>query len=128
MIQDWVDDVIKFHEKFVPDQIGSVPAWNHETLEKRTPLLVEEFQEMLRAVLDDDFPGYIDSIVDAIYLMIGDAVACGVDLRPIWDAVHRANMAKEKDGNKPIKPPGWTPPDVAGLLRGEASLACVDCQ
>jgi predicted HAD superfamily Cof-like phosphohydrolase len=122
MYQDWFDDVLQFHEKFVPGQIGSEAGFNFPALEKRMPILGEEFLEMKKAIEESDFPGYIDSIVDAIYVLMGDAIACGVDLRPIWDAVHRANMAKVADGDKPTKPPGWTPPDVAGLLEDEAVL------
>lgn len=45
----------------------------------------------------------------------------GIDLGPVFEEVHRANMAKvggptRADG-KILKPEGWTPPDVAGVLR-----------
>ena len=44
----------------------------------------------------------------------------GIDIRPIWDEVHRTNMAKEGGGSrtdgKIMKPAGWQPPDIAGLL------------
>jgi predicted HAD superfamily Cof-like phosphohydrolase len=66
-------------------------------------------------------PDVADGIADLIYVAYGTAVACGIDLERIEEAVHRTNMAK-KDGpidetGKKRKPPGWTPPDVAGLLR-----------
>ena len=62
----------------------------------------------------------IDAICDLLYVTFGAAVAMGLDLDPFWQEVHRANMAKvggpiREDGKK-LRPPGWTPPDVAGRL------------
>jgi predicted HAD superfamily Cof-like phosphohydrolase len=55
-------------------------------------------------------------------------VSCGIDLRPVWDAVLAANLAKVKDGiltnadGKIQKPPGWTKPDVAAILQQQSVL------
>ena len=65
-----------------------------------------------------------DAIVDRLYFTYGDAVEIGVDIQPIFDIVHEANMSKfftDKDGNKyaqyndegkVIKSPDfWSPED-----------------
>lgn len=50
-------------------------------------------------------------------------------MQALWDEVQRSNEAKaieQPDGSfkvvrradgKILKPPGWTPPDIAGVLR-----------
>lgn len=67
-----------------------------------------------------DLPEAVDGLADTIFVCLGAAARWGVDLEPIWDAVCRANMAKvggpvRADGKR-LKPPGWTPPDIAGEL------------
>jgi len=62
-----------------------------------------------------------DALADMCVVTIGSAVAWGIPLPEVWDEVHRSNMAKlggpiREDG-KQLKPPGWTPPDIAGVLK-----------
>lgn len=57
-----------------------------------------------------------DGICDQVYVSVGTAVACGIDLKPIWELVHEANLAKFGSGStiregKQMKPPGWVAPD-----------------
>lgn len=64
-----------------------------------------------------------DGIADSTYVHLGTASTFGIDIEPIWREVHRTNMAKgvapgdDVVNLKTIKPHGWKPPDVAGLLR-----------
>lgn len=63
----------------------------------------------------------IDGLCDLLCVTFGAAVEFGVDLDPFWDEVHRTNMAKQggptrADGKK-LKPEGWTPPDIEGILK-----------
>jgi predicted HAD superfamily Cof-like phosphohydrolase len=62
----------------------------------------------------------IDGICDTIVVCYGTAEDIGIDLEPFFDEVMRANMAKiggplREDGKR-LKPPGWTPPDIEGVL------------
>ena len=67
-----------------------------------------------------DWPEMVDALCDLLYVVFGAAVSMGVDLDPFFDAVHKANMLKStgpvREDGKRLKPPGWTPPDIAGLL------------
>jgi predicted HAD superfamily Cof-like phosphohydrolase len=61
-----------------------------------------------------------DALADLRYVTEGAAVEWGLPLDAVTDEVHRSNMAKvggpvRADG-KILKPAGWTPPDVAGVL------------
>jgi predicted HAD superfamily Cof-like phosphohydrolase len=62
----------------------------------------------------------IDGCIDLLVIAYGTLEDIGVDAEPFFDEVMRANMAKKNgpvraDG-KLQKPPGWTPPDIAGVL------------
>lgn len=70
----------------------------------------------------------IDGLCDVDYIVKGSAIVLGVDLEPFADEVHRSNMAKvggevRADGKR-LKPPGWTPPDIAGVLREQSRVYC----
>jgi predicted HAD superfamily Cof-like phosphohydrolase len=60
-----------------------------------------------------------DAIVDSIYVLLGMAVAFGIDIHPVWYAVHEANMATLGEDGKQMKPEGWTPPYIEGILQAQ---------
>jgi predicted HAD superfamily Cof-like phosphohydrolase len=89
----------------------------------RHRLIAEEATEVLDALRIGTLAEVAHETVDLIYVLCGAAVAFGIDLAPIFEEIHRANLAKVQGGRivstngKIQKPPGWTPPDVAAVLR-----------
>lgn len=88
----------------------------------RAELHTEEvLNELENAMFTNDMEGIADGIGDAIYVMLGTACAYGIDLEPIFEEIHRANMAKlagpKREDGKQLKPEGWEPPDIEGLLK-----------
>ena len=69
---------------------------------------------------EPDLGGIADGIADLIYVLLGTALSYGIHIAPIWDEVQRTNMAKEggatRHDGKVLKPEGWQPPDVRGIL------------
>jgi predicted HAD superfamily Cof-like phosphohydrolase len=72
----------------------------------------------------------IDGCMDTLVVTFGTLEALGITFEEtmlFFAEVHRANMAK-KDGprdpvtDKQLKPPGWTPPDIEGVLARIAEL------
>ena len=111
--------VAEFHRRF-----GSPPP-ERPDLERfpgalRVRLIQEEADELAQAVAEGDLAEMVDALCDLLYVTYGAAVDLGVDLQPFFAAVHRSNMAKvggrRREDGKWLKPEGWTPPDVAGLL------------
>lgn len=98
--------------------VGDGPGLRNEHL--HADLLDEEYRELLDAFERDDLPAAIDALLDIQYLCIGAACDWGVDLEEPWEAVRAANMAKvggtRRADGKLLKPPGWTPPDIAALI------------
>lgn len=62
----------------------------------------------------------IDGCIDTLVVTYGTLEAIGVDAEPFFDEVMRANLAKAggpiREDGKRLRPPGWTPPDIEGVL------------
>lgn len=63
----------------------------------------------------------IDGCIDVLVVTYGTLESIGVDAEPFFDEVQKANMAKatgpiRADGKR-LKPEGWTPPNISGVLR-----------
>ena len=88
-------------------------------------LLSSEVAKMGRdGIKPPNFVEAIDGIGDSLYVQFGAAIEFGVNMEPIFDEIHRSNMAKvggatRADG-KTLKPEGWTPPDIAGKIAEQA--------
>lgn len=122
---DYQADVRAFHERFVPDQIADAPTMPARGVRAlRLSLIREELGELETALFVGDIVGVADAIADLLYVTFGTAVACGIDVGPVWEEVHRSNMAKQggpvRADGKILKPEGWQPPDVAGALARQA--------
>lgn len=85
-----------------------------------TYLPAEQVAHFEKSFVEPDFVEAIDGLCDLLYVVYGAAVAWGIDLGPFFEAVHKANMAKDGGGNradgKILKPEGWRPPDIEGIL------------
>lgn len=122
MSKDWYADMQEFHKVVMLDNFKTIP---HQPPIKywslRYHLIKEEMEETLEAIDKGNLVETADGITDSIYVLLGTAVTCGIDIRPIWDLVHKANMEK-KDGEmrpdgKRLKPPGWKHPDIEKEIR-----------
>jgi predicted HAD superfamily Cof-like phosphohydrolase len=91
---------------------------------RRSDLLDEEAEELRRALLRKDVVAIADALADVLYVVYGTAVACGIDVEPIFKEVHRSNMTKDQpagDSDKAIKGAGFSPPNLSHLLNQEGS-------
>lgn len=120
----------EFHEAVdgsVPEG-PSVPT--ERVLELRENLVREEYVEMMKALRDlkqlvnlnkaSDITAVVHELTDLLYVTYGTLVEFGVDADEIFDEVHRANMRKlagpKRADGKQLKPEGWQPADVAGVI------------
>jgi len=110
--------VREFHRKF-NQPIGERPCIDESRTRLRADLIREEALETMIAIRTGDLVGVADGIVDLIYVALGAAVEFGIDITPIFEIVHAANMRKiggpARCDGKILKPEGWEAPDAAIL-------------
>ena len=117
-----------------------IPVKPHLPTEKigrlRLNLIGEEFKELANAlgfVINFDYTNFepepdwanlvdtADAIADLMYVVLGTAVACGIDIEPIFQEVHRSNLTKFVDGTfredgKYVKGPNYSPANLEPLI------------
>ncbi len=111
-----------------------------QTLALRHRLIQEEYEEVteaweaLTAVLQANNPAqpanltnWIHELADLLYVTYGAILACGVDADAVFAELHRANLSKaggpRRADGKLLKPPGWQPADVRGVIEQQADSA-----
>jgi len=124
MSKDWVADIAKMHKKFgvnpVVDNMSDEKK--QEYLKFRVRFLEEELTEMKEQL--DNPEEIVDACIDLCVVAIGTLNAFNVDANKAWNAVHKANMAKEVGikAERPnplglpdlVKPEGWVNPSHEG--------------
>ena len=132
MSRDNHHDVGLFHTKFglhetISGAAGPVPI-PMGLLEFRLKFLKEELEEFEEGMDEDDMAKMADALVDLVYVAMGTAHLLGLPWEALWNEVQRVNMQKvraAKDGSNSkrgsgfdvVKPEGWTPPDIQGVLK-----------
>lgn len=128
MVREW-------HQKFGVPVAGkpTVPSMDRRNL--RISLIREEFIEFCEAsgAVDPGMPNYCkgdlteaaDALADILYVVYGAALEWGIPIEEVFAEVHRSNMSKVwpdgtvhyREDGKVLKPPDYSPADVAGVLR-----------
>ena len=120
----------EFHTAMGSPQATSPIVPELPLLRMRQTLIDEEYQEvtvafesLIAAVRDGealDLAPLIHELTDLLYVAYGAIQACGVDPDAVFAEVHRANMQKaggpRRADGKILKPEGWQPADVAGVI------------
>ena len=86
----------------------------------------EAIEELDQAYCSSDIVAIADSIADSLVVILGTAVACGIEIEPIFDEVMRSNMTKFIDGyrrpdGKWIKGPSYEPANIQPLLEQQGA-------
>ena len=126
--RDWYQDIVDFHREVMKDEFPTtphIPTDRYTVL--RQKLIKEETEETLKALRTGNLVGIADGIADSIVVLLGTAVTCGIDMRPVWNEVHRTNMAKKegklREDGKRLKPKKWKPPDIEGEIRRQQNAS-----
>jgi predicted HAD superfamily Cof-like phosphohydrolase len=101
----------------------------------RVNFIKEELKELEDAYETQNLEEIADALIDLDYVIKGTGHFHGLPWRALWHEVHRANMekvrvegAEDPRSTRPhrfnvVKPEGWKPPDIAGLLNRQKEIA-----
>ena len=92
---DYQELVRDFHRKkgVTIHHTPTVPTF--ELVNLRRSLIREEMLEVLEALSYRRLPEIAKELADVLYVVFGTAVSLGIDLKPVFLEVHRANMTKD---------------------------------
>lgn len=124
-------DVGEFHRKFGLPHFFDGPNLepDQSMLEFRRKFLQEELDEFYVGMRLGNHAQMFDALIDLNYVSLGTAHLLGYPWHAGWNAVQTANMRKVRadSADDPrskrshsldvVKPEGWTPPDIEGVLR-----------
>lgn len=127
--------VADFHRAVGVDLPDRPSITDLAALDLRESLVREEFDEVMeqfarvRARLAagdlelDDVAAFAHELTDLIYVAYGALVTFGIPADDVFAEVHRANLAKtsgpKRADGKQLKPEGWQPADVLGVLASQ---------
>lgn len=119
--------IAQFHAAVDGEQALEPRVPSKEVLEFRKTLLREEYTEMLaeiEAVSDSaDITRAVHELTDLLYVTYGTILEFGVNADAVFAEVHNANMRKltgpKRADGKQLKPRGWRPADVKGVIEAQ---------
>jgi predicted HAD superfamily Cof-like phosphohydrolase len=115
-----------FHRQF-GIKINTVPCIpDVKEQELRLSLIAEELTELNMAFEKNDVVEVADAIGDILYVTLGCAVTCGIDIERIFHEIHRSNMTKvgghRNDKGKWIKPDTYEPAKILPILERQGYI------
>lgn len=117
--------VLEFHKAFNILVNNTPSILDRRTQRLRLDLIQEELNELEVALQEENLVEVADALADLLYVVYGTAISCGMDIDPIFEAVHKSNMSKVgghmAENGKWIKPPTYNPPtkDIEDILNGQ---------
>lgn len=114
------NNVEDFHREFGMS-IAKVPCIpNNEDSILRIALIEEELDELHLALAAKDIIEVADALGDLLYVVLGCAVICGINLEPVFAEIHRSNMTKKgghkSESGKWVKPDTYEPAKLLSIL------------
>lgn len=97
--------VQEFHEAFGHGVNEAPRLISVQEINLRKELMIEELVgagELVDSMQKQDLVGVADGLADVLYVVLGTAVAYGIDIEPIFNEVHASNMSKLGGDGKPI--------------------------
>lgn len=116
----WEADVRKFNCEFNFLNNTEIKMPLPEIIETKRKLIKEEYNELIAAIDSNDVAQIAKESADLIYVILGNTLACGIEMLRVWNLVHISNMAKIKgtiDEHGKLQPPDdWIPPNIESCL------------
>lgn len=109
-----------FHREFNLS-IKTIPCIpEQKEIDLAMKLIKEEVKELEDGFVAKDVVEVADGLGDIIYVVLGAAIRCGIDLEPVFREIHRSNMTKKggykAENGKWIKPSTYEKPKLLPVL------------
>lgn len=123
MVQD-------FHRKF-EILIQTAPTnLTDEIKQLRVRLIQEEFDELKESMATGNLASVAKEMADLLYVIYGTAVSYGIDMKPVFQEVHRSNLSKvggyKRADGKWMKPPTYSPAMLEPILEAQREQPATD--
>lgn len=123
MVQD-------FHRKF-EILIQTAPTNLTEDIQQlRVRLIQEEFDELKESMATGNLASVAKEMADLLYVVYGTAVSYGIDMKPVFQEVHRSNLSKvggyKRADGKWMKPPTYSPAKLEPILEAQREQPVTD--
>jgi predicted HAD superfamily Cof-like phosphohydrolase len=123
MVQD-------FHRKF-EILIQTAPTnLTDEIQQLRVRLIQEEFDELKESMATGNLASVAKEMADLLYVVYGTAVSYGIDMKPVFQEVHRSNLSKvggyKRADGKWMKPPTYSPAQLEPILEAQREQLVTD--
>ncbi|MBH0177673.1 MAG: hypothetical protein HP491_07350 [Nitrospira sp.] len=123
MVQDFhrkFDILIRTAPTNLPDEIQQL----------RVRLIQEEFDELKESMATGNLASVAKEMADLLYVVYGTAVSYGIDMKPVFQEVHRSNLSKvggyKRADGKWIKPPTYSPAKLEPILDAQRERSAPD--
>ena len=123
------EKVREYHERF-GCTANDRPTWaGNDEHRVRVALIEEELAEFRNAGEAQDLVEIADALGDLLYVVYGAAVAYGIDLEPVFDEIHAANLSKgdpdvvRRPDGRLLKAANYRPPQVREVIEAQQALA-----
>lgn len=122
--QDMQQCVYEFHKAGAGPH-PEFPSLDHARSGLRQRLIAEEANEVIDALQGNSMVAIAKELADLLYVTFGTAVEYGIDMNPIFLAVHESNMTKcqvddqgnpklvRREDGKVLKPDSYVPAESA---------------
>lgn len=123
LLQEQIATFMRLAEQATP---ATPTLLDDKPADLRVRLIEEELSELEAAMVCRDLVDIADALADLVYVVVGTAVAHGINLAPIFEEVHRSNMSKFIDGHrredgKWIKGKSYSPADLRPILLNQGA-------
>lgn len=117
--------VLEFHKKYGHLISTKSTAEIPEAVKQlRMDLIREEYEELIKAIQENDLVEVADGLADLVYVAVGTAISYGIPFDRVFREVHGSNMTKtavkatagEKYGTKTPKGPDFIAPHIMTIL------------
>lgn len=138
--QTWFDQYNQFADACSIPQGSLIEPPNIPQIELAQRLVEEEWENETKTALArycqnpslENMVEVADGIGDSIYVLCQLARSLGVPLNHVWDSIQTVNRAKvgvdgkvkRREDGKILKPEGWKPPDIWGVLKQHSDELC----